>query len=230
MRRKTSVSPLLLDLILLLRRRNAEGLAKLVAWCLRYVERWHRLTAEDHEDIVQAAILETLDTESRQPDCSDAELAGALLRALAKFKKRRQRELRRLLDDGITAYELSSRAIQERNLISSDLYRRVREVLFEAVAAEIPRLADRAHDLVVREYRLEAFFPARQPAPVFSTAGAARKASWRARRALGDRLARSFREKIEQDPSDEDGAILRICLEIVLEKDSKTLSKLFDDE
>ncbi len=223
---KTKSVPL--DLIPLLRQTSSEGLARLITWCQCYVQRWHGLSAEDGEDIAQEALMETL-AES-QPDDSDQELGEALMRALERVKKRRQREIPRFLMDGTTAYELVSNAEQETNLISTELYRRVQTVLFQALETGIPQLSDRAHDLVTRIYGLEKLFPPRRPEPEFPSAEAARKASWRARKALGDRLAESFRARIARGLSEVELLIVQICLEIVTEGDPETLADLFADE
>ena len=220
------VFPQLLELIPPFRQRLSPGIEGLIGWCHAFVGRRHRLSAADHDDIVQGAMLETLKKEESHPECSDEELALALLRALAKLKKRGQRDRLRILADGTTAYELKSAGEQESDLIAKQLYSEVCDILFQVLAVETPRLSDKVHDLVIRQYGLQKFFRPRKPVQEFPSFGAARKASWRARKTLANLLAENLRKRMAGLRPEEDSLVLQLCLDIITEKDFGTLADL----
>ncbi len=210
---------------------GTQDLQDLQAWCSYHITKWYWCghSREDCGDIIQAALMENLDARDAHPEYDNNELSKVLIRSLDKHKKRLQRASEGPHDSFDPAlHGTGSLEALENQLIARerlDQLPEACETLFELLEAKLLDLSDRDHDLVSRYYGLQDFFPPRLvPAEFFSSADAKRKALYRARRRLADKLEQCLQAMLA-DCAPRRQSILEAALKLVAEERYRTAAR-----
>ena len=172
-----------------------------LAWFRRYLRRYFFGFSEaDLDDLFQDVLLEIVVLAREAAPAEPEELLDAFTRVGERLRQRRKRQRRRMreltvpMDD--LANKLAGFSSVDGSLIFAELYERFSVCLFEAVASELPQLADNDHDTLSRANDLVDDFPPRGSRPPERSAEAERKARYRARCRLRERLEGFLLDKL----------------------------------
>lgn len=143
------------------------------------------LTADDRDDIVQAAIADLFSLARSSASALDVELR----RALERHRKRAKRRNIRIVSSPPSSplIDRASAAHSDELVARTHLLDVVREIE-ASLESSLVELSDRDRALVISEYRLSKPSLATATPPTFPTESARNKAIWRARRRLNRNL------------------------------------------